>query len=202
MWILALIFAISTAFLSRWQLYRLEWKNNIIDQMHEAYNLSILDHPHDLQEFRRVSFQGKWINQPLFLKYKIQKSELGCELVMPFQEDGGEVFLVNLGWQTSCTKVESILPEKAQGYLRKTLSSPEGTPPNLPGIEWYYVNSSEMKSRLNIKFEEKFHIYSRSYLPNFPNNHLIYAITWGLMSIIFIAFSINIWRYRKEKISP
>ncbi len=194
MWPLALVFAILTGLLSQWQWQRLAWKNDIIHKMHATYNLPILAHPTDLQEFRRIAFQGKWIDQPLFLKYKVKKGNLGCELIMPFQENQGEVFLVNLGWQKSCTTVEGTLPKTAKGHFRQILSSPQGTPENIIGQEWYYINANEMKNVFEMKFEERFYIEAGSPLPGIPNNHLMYALTWGLLSFIFTLFFLHILR--------
>lgn len=184
-WI-ACLFSIVTGLLSVWQWHRLSWKQGIIGDMQEEYSKSPATTEDGLKEFRRVSFKGKWSHVPLFLQYKIRKGEIGCDIVLPFLHENGSVFLVNRGWQKECTTVEEEQSMEVQGIARSFLNSPQGTPSNVPPHEWYYMNADEMKNTFGIRFNEKYYIDRSNALPELPNNHLIYSLTWAVLSVIFL----------------
>jgi surfeit locus 1 family protein len=196
MHIIALIFALLTGTLSGWQVYRLGVKNEMITQMKSFYELPHLHSTNDLREFRRAQFQGKWLDDLLFLSYKIKKGEIGCEVIKPFRLNAGETFLVNIGWQKSCKVLEKPLPETVIGILREFLTFPQGTSPNFPGEEWHYMNALEMKSAFKEKFHDRFYIDVEKNLPQLPNNHLMYALTWGCLSLIFFFIFVGFFRKR------
>lgn len=182
--IIALLFALITALLSGWQFQRLSWKEDLIAQMQNNYALPPLKNLKYSSEFKRVELEGKWLLTPLFLQYKIHKGNIGCHLVLPFKTES-DVILVNLGWQKSCAQIQTSLPKMAQGILKKLSTKPEGTPPNIPPHEYYYLNKTDMKNKFDLTSD--FYIDTSNKIPLLPNNHLIYALTWGILSFFFIS---------------
>ncbi len=192
--IIAFLFAIITGVLGGWQIHRLAWKVDLISQMQNNYHLPPLTELKKLDEFRRVNLAGKWIHQPLFLQYKIHKGEIGCHLILPFQTNN-DLILINLGWQKSCKKIEIRPPKMAQGILRKFLNSPEGTPSNKPSSEYYYLNETDMKNIFNLT--SNYYIDTINQIPILPNNHLIYALTWIILSFLFISISLFLFFHKR-----
>lgn len=185
--IIALIFAIITGMLSNWQFKRLEWKLDLISHINNNYNAPILSTLENIDEFRQIKLIGTWIHTPLFLQYKIHKGDIGCQVVLPFKANK-DTILVNLGWQKSCKKIQIPLPELAQGILKRFLQKPEGTAPNTHPNEYYYLNETDMKKIFNLT--TSYYIDSDNSLPTLPNNHLVYAFTWLILSILFVFISL------------
>ena len=181
--IIALLFALITGFLSQWQFQRLDWKVKLIEYMHNNYNTPPLKDLKNAHEFNRVALEGKWLLNPVFLEYKIYKGSIGCHLILPFKTNN-DIILVNLRWQKSCKKIQIPIPEKAQGILKKLPTKPEGTLPNSPPNEYYYLNEIDMRNKFNLS--SHFYIDTINEIPELPNNHLIYALTWLLLSLFFI----------------
>lgn len=185
--IIALLFALITGLLSGWQFQRLAWKVDLIAQIQNNYILPPLKNLKYSGEFKRVELEGKWLLTPLFLQYKIHKGNIGCHLVLPFKTTN-DIILVNLGWQESCTQIKMPLPKIAQGILKKLSTKPEGTPPNNPPREYYYLNETDMKNKFDLTSD--FYIDASNKIPLLPNNHLIYALTWAILSFFFISMFI------------
>jgi surfeit locus 1 family protein len=183
---IAFLFFVLTTFLSIWQLSRLVWKENLIAELNAKAHLPPLETSQNLEAFRQIVLKGQWILKPLFLQYKVYKDEAGCEVVLPLSYESGGTFLVNLGWQKSCHILEKKLPPLAQKSvgLLKPFENSLGSLKNIPGQEWYFMDFEQMQNFLGIGLQE-FYIDIEKGIPKLPNNHLMYALTWAILSIFF-----------------
>ena len=181
--LLSLFFCITTALLCSWQIKRLKWKEDIIQMITDHSKITISSENEPLIPFAKVSFNGAWGADLIFLEYKIRNQKMGCEVAKPFKTKGGKVFWVNLGWQESCSKNTFPLKNRVQGILREMMVRADGTPENTSD-HWYYLNLEQLKET------ERFYIDTNPEIRLPTNNHKIYAITWGGLATLFLGYFI------------
>ena len=193
--------------LGLWQLERLQKKTILIKNinhrlMKNPVNIKIiLSDSKDLQKFwnwQPVKLTGTWNNKKhIILKSRVDKGNLGINIVTPFKMDLGPTVLINRGWFPN-TYIErrSNLPKKLQnliGILRIKEQRGNFCPKNIPKREeWYNLNVPEISKHLKLNLTLPFFIStSNKIIERKPidtlikpiNNHLSYAITWFVLSV-------------------
>ncbi|WFD44009.1 surf-like protein [Malassezia psittaci] len=166
-----MIVPIFTFWLGNWQLRRLQWKLDLIDELEEKLNSKPLHLPRHINlevleefAFRLVSLKGRFDpSRILFLGPRAREGERGYDLVMPFQrtEGGGDV-LVNCGFVSNAfvegTNMDKHLkhPLSFPGEVTLTTLLPRVYPPSrfaLPNEPnnnlWMQVNPAQMAAWLN-----------------------------------------------------
>ncbi|WFC99608.1 surf-like protein [Malassezia yamatoensis] len=160
-----------TFWLGNWQLRRLQWKLDLIDELEDKLNSKPLHLPRHINldvleefAFRLVSLKGRFDpSRTLFLGPRAREGERGYDLVMPFHraEGGGDV-LVNCGFVSNAfiegTNMDKHLkhPLPFQGEVTLTTLLPRVYPPSrfaLPNEPnnnlWMQVNPAQMAAWLN-----------------------------------------------------
>lgn len=200
---LALLIILS---LAGWQIFRLQWKTNLINERIEAYesqslSLSQLKNPSS-EEFQRVFLKGKYLNDfEMYMPALSKNGNNGFHIIVPFLADNGEKFIFDTGWVP--------LKLKEKNTRKNYLNNRDGTVQaiiRLPGKKgrfqpdneiqnnfWFFVEPELMSKYTGIKLEKKFYLEAFEDGPNgYPlgnqtriyirNNHLQYAITWFLIA--------------------
>ena len=210
-----LFVSLLTLTLGCWQLYRLNWKNDLIDNINSSitnpnyFSQEIIDY----NELTAVKLNNKYqaTNQPIFIESKTYQNKVGYHAIVPlFFND--EIFSVlNLGWfsDKNDKNIEKIINQFNQKrdvivYLRfltskKNLFVPEN---DLDSNTWFSINHDDLEKYFQdtiispyyfvildseIKFDTNPIIFLR-------NNHLNYSITWFLLSISSIVMLLIIRR--------
>ena len=200
-----MILIIVTFILGIWQLYRLDWKNTLI-QNFEELNLSVAI---DLSlapknEFFKIKAKGIINrNNKIFFPVKTYKGKVGARLASEFISENGDTYLIDEGWFSNSDfeyfkDNNDIITENIVGYIRFPVEEKFFTPENnQANNEWYTYNLEEINnffsSSLNkVFFIKKMNTNKETFLipstheHQFRNNHMQYAITWFCMSFAFI----------------
>ena len=191
--------------LGTWQVQRLEWKNQLIENFESRATSAAVDLPEGLigpeMEFRRLALTGSFDHdKEVFMTGRTYEGNAGFHIVTPFTLTDGRIILVNRGWVSESyrapekrefsliegeTRIEAIIrfPGK-KGYF-----VPENEPEN--GF-WFTLVPAQIVEHLGLVGQAETAVYAAALrtsdeitLPigartetNLRNSHLGYAVTW------------------------
>jgi len=218
-----LAFALFTS-LGTWQVKRLFWKLDLITRVEERVHAAPVDVPQRSRwgqitaasdEYRHVKVSGIYLYD---LTTKVQAStELGTGywLLTPLRSDDGSVVIINRGFVPS-QQVISAVPGSAvksivSGLLR--ISEPGGSllrHNDAANNRWYSRDVAAIAKARGFSDAAPYFIDADAYSDKtaagpgqpiggltvivFPNNHLVYAITWFALALL-LAYAL--WRIAK-----
>ena len=209
--IIILLFSLGT-----WQLYRLQWKENIIRKIELSSKLppTSLD-INNMEEFKKIKIKGKLLLKNYFLYQLNEKGNYGFNLISVLQTDNSNFFLVKRGW---LPKIEKKYEENSplvivsnveiEGVLHLVKPKRNFVPENNDKEKFfYYLDINQLSKSLNVKLapylieqssSDKYFINLKNTSRiNITNNHLQYAITWYVLGFcILIAFWFLKKRYK------
>ncbi len=218
----AIVFA-SLVALGSWQLQRLSWKVDLIEQRQAGFEAAAIELPHDtdaIEEiiWRRVLVTGEYLHdQEIHLAARSMRGNVGSHILTPFLRSSGEILLINRGWVPR----ERLDPAaRAEGQVTGTVTiegiatrgSVKGpfSPANDPIKNvWLWVDLAAMEKQvgqplqrvvvdtLNVPVPGGFPIGGQTRI-NIANDHLQYAITWYAIAISLILIWF-FWHRRRER---
>ena len=209
--IIILLFSLGT-----WQLYRLQWKENIIRKIELSSKLppTSLD-INNMEEFKKIKIKGKLLLKNYFLYQLNEKGNYGFNLISVLQTDNSNFFLVKRGWLSKIEKkyeenfpLEIVSNVEIEGALHLVKPRRNFVPENNDKEKFfYYLDINQLSKSLNIKLapylieqssSDKYFINLKNTSRiNITNNHLQYAITWYVLGFcILIAFWFLKKRYK------
>lgn len=172
--ILVGIMPVFTFALGTWQLQRLRWKINLIDELEERLELEPLPLPPKIKfslfvssvmficltspslsvipefVYRRVLLRGKWDGaSTMFLSPRVREGVHGFHVIMPLVREHGSTVLVDRGF-VSREFVNSVLEletgeVEVLGMLRTSQKRNVFTPDNKPADgQWYWAEVDKM----------------------------------------------------------
>ena len=165
--------------LGTWQLYRLQWKLELISEITFGLDSKPIEYSNSIKKnYQRVSAKGKFnYDKQIYLYSLNENGKPGYDVVTPFRTSKNENVLINRGW------------------IKKELKN------NI----WFSINLDDLKETSGEQFNE-FVIFlednqAKSPIPkkisiDVPNNHLKYAITWYAISISIIFYYLY---FRRKK---
>ena len=200
------VFSVITLFcaLGTWQLVRLQWKTNLINQISEGLKSPAMNYSNKIQtNYQRVSVNGEYdFEKQIYLYSLNEKGKPGYDVITPFKTQGLENILVNRGWIETGEKndngINKITTTKIQGLLLKNVKKNIFKPDNeIENNIWFSINSTDVKKFTGKTFNE--HILyledenvvtpkPKKITIDLPNNHLKYALTWYSISISIFAY--------------
>ena len=212
---LFVIFFITTfCALGTWQLYRLQWKLDLISEITYGLDSSPIEYSNSIKKnYQRVTIKGKYYYDKQIYLYSLNDSgKPGYDVVTPFRTNKNENVLINRGWiikelkdnPSINLKIDSEI--KITGILRE-IYKPNIFKPNndIENNIWFSINLEDLKETTGEQFNE-FIIFlednqAKTPLPkkisiDVPNNHLKYAITWYAISISIIFYYLY---FRRKK---
>jgi len=197
--------------LGTWQLYRLQWKQDVINQISEGLKSTPIKYSQDIRKnYQKVTLVGEYdFKSQIYLYSLNDKGQPGFDVVTPFETTKKENVLVNRGWIKKELKNHSdinILSNNVTGMLRQANRKNFFTPDNdINKNIWFSVNLEDVQKITGKKFNE-FIVYlddkninapkPKKITVDLPNNHLKYAITWYSISISILFFYLY---FRKKK---
>ena len=198
------LFIILFCFLGTWQLYRLDWKNNLITEITEGLNSEpILYSYSSVKNYQRFILEGEFdYSNQLYFYSLSTKSEPGFDVFTPYKLKDGNFVLVNRGWikkelknkveinQNQSSKIIGV----AKTEFKINIFKPENEPKN---NIWFSINFDEFETQLGVKLNRAiFYLDDKNInLPkpreinaDLPNNHLKYALTWYSIAISILLY--------------
>jgi len=211
-----------TFFLGIWQLERLEWKKNLIQEFNnlskeKPLSLSMGKMKYrNMDEFTKIIANGTVDrSKKIFFPAKTYNGKNGFFIASLLTDNHDNQYLIDEGWfeynKLDYFKNNSdIISTEILGYLRYPTKKKFFTPENsTEKNEWYYYDLKEIQKYFKTEINQNFFIknmtsYREDFLfpssakHNFSNNHLQYAITWFVMSfsilVMFIIYLIRKYR--------
>ena len=209
-----IIFVTIFCALGTWQLYRLQWKLELISEITFGLDSSPIEYSNSIEKnYQRVSAKGKFNTDKQIYLYSLNDNgKPGYDVITPFRTNKNENVLINRGWIKKELKNNPIInknievEQKIVGLLRKIYKPNIFKPDNdLKNNIWFSINLEDLKVTSGERFNE-FVIFledSRAKTPlpkkvsiDVPNNHLKYAITWYAISISIIFYYLY---FRRKK---
>ena len=189
--------------LGTWQLYRLQWKQDVINQISEGLKSTPIKYSQDIRKnYQKVTLVGEYdFKSQIYLYSLNDKGQPGFDVVTPFETTKKENLLVNRGWIKKELKNHSdinILSNNVTGMLRQANRKNFFTPDNdINKNIWFSVNLEDVQKITGKKFNE-FIVYlddkninapkPKKITVDLPNNHLKYALTWYSISISILFY--------------
>ena len=209
-----IIFVTIFCALGTWQLYRLQWKLELISEITFGLDSSPIEYSNSIEKnYQRVSAKGKFnFDEQIYLYSLNNNGKPGYDVITPFRTNKNENVLVNRGWIKKELKNNPIInkniedEQKIIGLLRKIYKPNIFKPDNdLKNNIWFSINLEDLKVTSGERFNE-FVIFlednqAKTPIPrkisiDVPNNHLKYAITWYAISISIIFYYLY---FRRKK---
>lgn len=213
--------------LSIWQVQRMYWKDELI----AARQSRVAAEPAALpavgvdpagMEFRRVRLEGTFLHdKELFLGARSLNGNVGYQVLTPFALTGGGTVLINRGWVPVGRKPPNSRPEgqvvgtqTLDGIVRLAYGKAWMQPDNEPDRNmWFYVDLPAMAAASAVDFRTdlyvdagpaenpgKYPVGGQTRI-ELPNDHLQYAITWGLLAValavIYVLYHLKLERERR-----
>ena len=189
--------------LGTWQLYRLQWKQDLINQISEGLNSTPIQYSQNINKnYQRVALVGKYnFKNQIYLYNLNEKGQPGFDVITPFETLNKENVLINRGWIKKEFKNNSAInsySSNIKGLLKESTRNNIFTPNNdLKENIWFSINLNEIQKVTGKKFN-KFIVYledetidtpkPKEITIDLPNNHLKYAITWYSISISILFY--------------
>jgi len=198
--------------LGTWQLYRLQWKQDLISQIDQGLKSTPIKYSNKIKnDYQRVVLNGKFNYKNQIYLYSLNaKGQPGFDVITPFKTIEGDNVLVNRGWinKEMKNKTEINLSNKSEIYgllrkiIKKNIFKPENdTDKNI----WFSININQIKKITGKNFSNHV-VFLEDNVINLPvpkkitidvpNNHLKYAITWYSISISILFYFLY---FRKQQ---
>lgn len=164
-----------------WQLYRMQWKTGLIEELQVRSAAPAITLPVDSRIpaadllYRPVRITGRYIyDAELHLLNRVHNGKPGINLITPFvRSDGGPTLMVNRGW--------APLDWNSRGGGPGTLDTPQievtgiVRPPSPPGWftpanrpeknEWYYIDLAAMAASVGVLPFVDYYVYATDEAP-------------------------------------
>ena len=180
-----------------WQLYRLNWKLNLLAEIENSLKNDPIELSKvDKKNFLRIKTSGEIdFGKQIYLYNLNESGKPGFEVINPIIIDNKN-YLLNRGWipfdQKNQSKINFIDKGKITGTLKLQSKASAFKPKNdIKKNYWFTLNRNDVFKFTGKKFSNYIIYLNGDYkIPkpkvitaNIPNNHKKYAITWFSMAI-------------------
>jgi len=183
--------------LGSWQLYRLNWKLNLISEIEDSLKNDPVElSKSDKKNYLRIKTSGQIDFDKQIYLYNLNKSgKPGFEVINPILIEN-ENYLINRGWisfdQKDQSEINFVNEDKIIGTLKLQTKASTFKPENdIENNYWFTLNREDVFKYTGKNFSN-FIIYlngdyrtpePKVITANISNNHKKYAITWFSMAI-------------------
>jgi surfeit locus 1 family protein len=177
--------------LGTWQVYRLNYKTDLIQSLTNQLQLPPIE---KLQEpityYRQVNLSGQFLIDKTMYMYNLNKQgKPGYNLIIPFKLRDNKIVLVKYSWvKDKNQNIEDDLPSIIKGVIMPVEGKSKFIPENeLERNQWYYINLSQMERFTGLNLLPI--IINTDINPDdlplsIRNDHLGYAIIWYALAAI------------------
>jgi surfeit locus 1 family protein len=224
--VLGIILFVGLLALGTWQVYRRAWKLDLIARVDQRVHAPPVAPPGPAQwpdvtaasdEYRHVQLTGTLLNDRATRVQASTDLGSGFWLLTPLQTTDGSVALINRGfippdWKPD-TSSDPAKPVTITGLLR--LSEPHGRflRANEPAAgRWFSRDVQAIAAARGLSHVAPYFVDADAdagrpgtnepvgglTVISFPNNHLVYAITWYLLALMVVLAAWRVWREEKR----
>ena len=190
--------------LGTWQVYRLQWKLDLISEINSGLNSELVFYSKTkIKNYQKVKFNGVFdFEKQVYLYSLNNKGTPGYDVITPIKMNSNEIVLVNRGWIKKDVRdnksINNINSKFFEGILKKITKPNPFKPENdIKNNIWYSLKLEDLESFTGYKLNN-FVIYlqnnqnnlvkSKIVSPDLPNNHLKYAITWYSVALSILLY--------------
>ncbi|WP_417811889.1 SURF1 family protein [Thalassospira alkalitolerans] len=210
--------------LGSWQVDRLFWKQNLINERHTQAEkppiaVPLTQTPDSAMAFRSAFAEGRFLNdQEMHLMARTRRGNVGFHLITPLEQADGSVILINRGWvpqdyRDPATRPESVIEDvvRVTGVLRLPQVKHWVQPENEPlKNQWFFVDVDAMAEDSGTELATRYYLeLDETPVPgglpiggqakvDLPNSHLQYAITWYSLALSLIVIFVLYHRRPKD----
>ena len=186
-----------------WQLYRLNWKLNLINEIENSLKNDPVElSKTDKKNYLRIKTSGEIdFDRQIYLYNLNESGKPGFEVINPIVIDN-QNYLINRGWikfdQKNNPKINLFNQQNIIGTLKLQSKASSFKPENdLKKNYWFTLNREDIFSFTGKRFSNYIIYLNGDYespkpkeiTANISNNHKKYAITWFSMAIsIFLIY--------------
>ena len=190
--------------LGTWQVYRLQWKLDLISEINNGLNSEpVFYSKTKIINYQKVKFNGVFdFEKQVYLYSLNNKGTPGYDLITPIKMNSNEIVLVNRGWIKKDLRnnksINNINSKFFEGILKKITKPNPFKPENdIKNNIWYSLKLEDLESFTGYKLNN-FVLYlqdnqnnlvkNKIVSPDLPNNHLKYAITWYSVALSILLY--------------
>tara|TARA_Y100000992_G_scaffold299242_1_gene265721 strand:+ start:679 stop:1332 length:654 start_codon:yes stop_codon:yes gene_type:complete len=190
--------------LGTWQIYRLQWKLNLINEIENGLKAEpVIYSRTNIKNYQRIKVSGKLsIEKQIFLYSLNENGVPGFDIITPLTTRANEIILINRGWVKknlrNNEKINDLNIVDFNGILKKITKSNPFKPKNdLIKNIWYTMDINDLQSHMGYKLDKYILFiqddYNKLITPkkveaDLPNNHLKYALTWYSIALSILLY--------------
>ena len=190
--------------LGTWQIYRLQWKLNLINEINNGLNSQPVFYSNaNVINYQKVKFNGVFdFKKQIFLYSLNNKGVPGFDIITPIKTNSNEILLVNRGWIKKDLKgnknIDNIKSKSFEGIVKKITKPNLFKPENdIKNNIWYSLKLEDLENftgyELNnfvlfLQNGQNNLVQNKNVTPDLPNNHLKYAITWYSVALSILLY--------------
>ncbi len=190
--------------LGTWQIYRLQWKVDLINEINNGLNSEPVFYSNtNIKNYQKVKFSGIFdFEKQIYLYSLNNKGKPGYDIITPLKINSNEILLINRGWiqkdrkgNRNINKVES---NSYEGILKKITKPNPFKPDNdIENNIWYSLKLTDLEDftgyKLNnfvlfLQNNQNNLVENKIVSPDLPNNHLKYALTWYSVALSILLY--------------
>ena len=190
--------------LGTWQVYRLQWKLDLIKEINYGLNSESVPYSKtNIINYQKVKFSGTFDFEKQVYLYSLNSNgKPGYDIITPIKINSNEILLVNRGWIENDLKrnknINKIKSKSFEGIIKK-ISKPNPFKPenDIKNNVWYSLKLEDLQNFTGYKLtnfvlylqnSENNLVEKKIISPNLPNNHLKYAITWYSVALSILLY--------------
>ena len=190
--------------LGTWQLYRLQWKLELIDEIKDGLNSKPINFSKkNIKNYQKVKFNGIFdFSKQIYLYSLNDNGAPGYDVLTPITTNANEILLINRGWINKSNKnnkkINFTQNSSLEGIIKKITKPNPFKPENdLKKNIWYSLNLRDLEKytgyNLNnfiliLQNNQNQLIKTKTVSADLPNNHLKYAITWYSVALSILLY--------------
>ena len=190
--------------LGTWQVYRLQWKLDLISEINYGLNSEPIFYTNTkIINYQKVKFDGIFdFDKQIYLYNLNEKGKPGYDIITPIKTNSNEILLVNRGWIKRDFKsnkdINKINSKSFEGIIKKITKPNPFKPENdIKNNMWYSLNLNDIQNFTGYKFNnfviclqnnQNNLVKNKTISPDLPNNHLKYALTWYSVALSILLY--------------
>ncbi len=190
--------------LGTWQIYRLQWKLDLISEIKNGLNSEpVFYSSANIKNYQKVKFNGIFDFEKQIYLYSLNSSGVpGYDIITPIKIKSNEILLINRGWIKKSLKknkdLNKIETNSFEGIIKEITKPNPFKPENdIKNNMWYSLKLNDLQNftgyKLNnfvifLQNNQNTLVENKVVSPDLPNNHLKYALTWYSVSLSILLY--------------